>query len=162
MGGCSGTSQHCRSSHGHHCCGETTDCFQPYLEEGAAKISPEFSGDPAVCIWEPTAGRGQLPAEAAQPQHQERGSRCIHLLCGRSSLFPLPSGAGGGCYWVEVCATSLVRQSKSLEQLSAALGQLCSRQRKPPCEMGLALHPCTSIHAVLGEFLKMLSQPPVM
>lgn len=69
-------------------------------------------------------------------------------------------GAGGGCYWVEVCATSLVRQSKSLEQLSAAPGHISSGQRKPPCEMGLALHSCSSIHAVLGEFLKMLSQPP--
>lgn len=60
----------------------------------------------------------------------------------------------------KVCATSLVRQSKRLQQLSAAFGQICSGQRKPPCEMGLALLSCTSIHAVLDEFLKMLSQPP--
>lgn len=137
VGGCSGTSQHCRSSHGHH-------CSQPHLEQGAAKIPPEFSAGPAECIWKLRAGRGQ-------PQHQERGSRAVSSSCVRGAASSqCLQGAGGECHWVQVCATSLVRQSKSLEQ------------RKPPCEMGLALHSCTSIHADLGEFLKVLSQPPVM
>lgn len=70
-----------------------------------------------------------------------------------------PEGAVTG---FKVCATSLVRQSKRLQQLSAALGQICSGQRKPPCETGLASLSCTLLHAVLEEFLKMLSQPPMM
>lgn len=139
MAGCSGTFQHCRSSHGHHCCGQTTDCFQLHLEEGAAKISPEFSADPAMCIWETTAGRGQLPAK--------RGSRAASTFCvkGAASSQCL-QGAGGERYWVEVCATSLVRQSRSFEQLLSSWTDL-QQAEETPVWNGAALshfHPCCS------------------
>lgn len=118
-------------------------------------ILPCASGNPRL-------GGGSRRPRQRSPSTR-RGAPGASTFCvGGAASSQCLQGARGGCYWVEVCATSLVRQSKSLEQLSAALGQMCSRQRKPPCEMGLALHPCTSIHAVLGEFLKMLSQPPVM
>lgn len=155
-GGCSGASQHCGSLHGHHRCRRTTDRFQLYPEEGhatecfvlSAKTSPKFSSISAACTWRPIAGRGQ-------PQHQARCSQgCIQLL----RLFGEPEGAVTG---FKVCATSLVRHSKRLQQLSAALGQICRGQRKPPRETGLALLSCTSIHAVWDELLKMLLQPPM-
>lgn len=44
----------------------------------------------------------------------------------------------GAVVGFKVSAASLVRQSKRLQQLSAALSQICSRQRKPLWEIGLA------------------------
>lgn len=141
VAGCSGTSQHCMSSRGHHCCGQTIDCFQLHLEEGAAKISLEFSADPAACIREPTAGRGQLPAK--------RGSRAASTFCVRGAASSqCLQGAGRECYWVEVCATSLVRQSTSLEQLCCSWADLQQAEealvRNGAGTALLHFHPCCS------------------
>lgn len=86
------------------------------------------------------------------------GSRAASIT-GREQ--PLPSTSRGcrGRGLAEVCATSLVRQSTSCEQL-CALGQVCSGHRSPGEGAGPAL--LHLIHAALGALLEMPSQPPVM
>lgn len=108
--------------------------------------------------WEGAAPPAEGSVAAPAPGEMLLG---LHPASAREeTAFPSTFGElEGAVIGFKVCATSLVRQSKRLQQLSAALGQ-----RKPPtaCEMGLALLSCASLHAVSDEFLKMLSQPPVM
>lgn len=159
--------QHCRSSHGHHCCGHTTDCFQLHLEERMAKISPKFSvillcpsGNPWLGMAAASQG-STAPAPGPGPG-PERGSRAASTFCVRAAASSqCLRGAAGECDWVEVCAASLVRQSRSLSS-PAALGQIGSRHRSPTVGDGagtalLHFDPCC-----LGELLTMLSQPPMM
>lgn len=124
------------------------------------RFLPDFQLILLCASGNPRLGGGSAGRGSAAPGE---GFQVHPTFCVRGAASSqCPQRAGGGWYWAEVCATSLVRRSKSFEQLSAALGQICSGQRKPPCEMGLALHSCTLIPAVLGDFLKMLSQPPMM
>lgn len=69
--------------------------------------------------------------------------------------------AAGGCPapGLRVFATSLVRQSKRLRQLPAALRQSCSGRRKPPCDVWR--HCSHPDHAASEGFQKMLSQSPM-
>lgn len=100
----------------------------------SGKISPEFSATLPVHLgtrgWE-----GAAASQGAQLQHQERSSRAASTSCEGSSLFPVPSGAAGECYWVEVHATSLVRQSRSSEQPCCSRADL-QRAQKPQGRWG--------------------------
>lgn len=104
--------------------GYATGRFAP-----SVRVSLNFSSISATCIWQPTARSGQPPPSRDDP-------RATSSFCMRGAGFPqCLQETEGAVTGFKVCATSLVRQSKRLQQLPAALGQICSRQR---CEMGLA------------------------
>lgn len=104
-----------------------------------AKISPEFQ------LILPTAAR---------PQHQERGCRAASTSCARGAA------SSQGLQGLEGNVTglkSVLLLWSGRAELGAAL-LLSGRSAAgtgASCETGLALHSCTSIHAALGELLKM-------
>lgn len=78
---------------------------------------------------------------------------CIHLLCEGSSLFQGLQGLEGNVTGLK----SVLLLWSGRAELGAAL-LLSGRSAAgtgASCETGLALHSCTSIHAALGELLKM-------
>lgn len=121
--------------------------------ESGRDFSRIFS-DPGVCIWDPVAGRGQLPAKEHSPAPGEGLQGCIHFLWGEQ---PLPSAFRGLQGNVAGLKSVLLLWSGRAGALSRSAAGTAA-----PGEMGLALHSCTWVHADLGELLAMLSQPPVM
>lgn len=83
-------------------------------------ILPCASGNPRL------GGGSRRPRQRSPSTRRGAPGASTFCVRGAASSHCL-QGAGGGCYWVEVCATSLVRQSKSLERLSAALGRAAGR-----------------------------------
>lgn len=136
-GGCSGTSQHHRFLHGYRRCVWTTDGFQlyPVCNWTTFIISEDLSSSqvflPHTC-GSPLLGRGSPRRGVTAPAPGEMLAGLHPAPAGEEQAFP---GAfeelEGAVVGFKVSAASLVRQSKRLQQLSAALSQICSRQRKP-------------------------------
>lgn len=99
-----------------------------WLWEDAVALLPM-----ATLLWDEHRLPAAAPAEG-QPRFLPKFQLILHPRAHGwqgSSLFPAPPGE---CGWVQVCAASLVRQSKAGS--SSAPRQSCSGQRKPPCERG--------------------------
>lgn len=127
-----------------------------------AKVSPEFSMILPCPSDLGTHGWGwQLPAEAAQHQHQERGSRAASASCVRAAALPSAFGGLQGNV-TGLKSVLLLWSGRAGARAALLLSGRSAAGTEAPGEMGLALHSCSLIHAVWGELLTMLSQPPVM